>query len=171
MWGAYMVPSLVSDMFAALCLLLIALAGSIFVDGATNNTCAPVPATQKNTTRILADLRLAMQQANISVYVIFSDDEHGSEYTQPYDKRRDWISGFRGSRGTAVVSMGLAALWTDGRYFTQAEEELDCANWLLMREGQPGVPSLIEWLVTEANKTTLVRIHFIFRRNGLISQL
>jgi Xaa-Pro aminopeptidase len=100
-----------------------------------------------------------MQNEGIDIYVIFSDDEHGSEYTQPYDRRRDWITGFRGSAGTAVVSSRTAALWTDSRYFTQAEEQLDCANWLLMKEGNPGVPTLINWLVSEANQTALVRLH------------
>jgi Xaa-Pro aminopeptidase len=100
-----------------------------------------------------------MQTAGIDLYVIFPDDEHGSEYTQPYDKRRDWITGFRGSAGIAVVSSRTAALWTDSRYYTQGEEQLDCANWLLMRDGSPGVPSLINWLVSEANQTILVRFY------------
>jgi Xaa-Pro aminopeptidase len=128
---------------------------SSFVNGADEYTCTALP-THKNTSTILKNLRYEMQNANISVYVIFSDDEHGSEYTQPYDKRRDWITGFRGSAGTAVVTWRSAALWTDGRYFTQAEEELDCANWFLMRDGNPGVPKLIDWIVSEANQTELV---------------
>ena len=145
-------------MCAVLCLLLIAIAGSILVDGATDNTCKSIPETQRNTSQILADLRREMQNGQISIYIIFSDDEHGSIATQPYDKRRDWISGFRGSAGTAVVSLTSGArLWTDDRYFTQAEEELDCENWLLMRDGLPNVPSLISWLVMEANQTALVR--------------
>lgn len=123
--------------------------------GADPNACEPKP-SQKNTSLILAELRRQMQSANISVYVIFADDEHGSEYTQPFDKRRDWITNFRGSAGTAVVSTGSAALWTDSRYFTQAEMELDCANWLLMRTGLDGVPSIYEWIVSEANKSSLV---------------
>jgi hypothetical protein len=141
-------------------LLLIIVAGTTFVHGTTNNTCASRPATQKNTTKILADLRQEMQNAGIGIYVIFTSDQLGSEYMQPYDKRRDWLSGFRGSAGTAVVSEQIAALWTDNRYFTQAEEELDCANWLLMREGEPDVPTLIAWLVAESNRTALVRFHF-----------
>ncbi len=105
-----------------------------------------------------------MRDEGIGIYVIFADDEHGSEYTQPYDKRRDWISGFRGSAGTAVVSLQTAAIWTDSRYYTQAEEELDCDNWLLMRDGMPGVPSLINWLVSEANQTVLVRFHIHYNQ-------
>ncbi len=137
-------------------LVLIAL-GSPFVNGADENTCTPLP-TQKNTSTILNNLRQAMKNEGIDIYVIFSDDQHGSEYTQPYDKRRDWITGFRGSSGLAIVSLRTAALWTDSRYFTQAEEELDCANWLLMRDGNSGVPSIIGWLVAEANQTALVSI-------------
>jgi hypothetical protein len=126
---ACLILSFVSGMRAVLCLLLIAVAGSTFVDGATNNTCKSIPETQKNTSQILADLRREMQNAQIGVYVIFTDDEHGSIATQLYDKRRDWISGFRGSAGTAVVSLTSGArLWTDERYFTQAEKELDCEN-------------------------------------------
>jgi Xaa-Pro aminopeptidase len=146
----------ISDMFFSI-LILIAL-GCSFVNGADENNCT-WNSTQKNTSAILANLREEMRNENISIYVIFPDDEHGSEYTQPYDKRRDWLTGFRGSAGIAVVSWRSAALWTDGRYFTQAEEQLDCENWLLMRTGNPGVPSLIDWLVTESNDTTLVRFY------------
>ncbi|CAF3421847.1 unnamed protein product [Rotaria sp. Silwood1] len=134
-------------------LLLITFSSS-FVNGADQNTCTPT-STQKNTSTILSNLRREMQNEGIGIYVIFPDDEHGSEYTQPYDKRRDWITGFSGSAGIAVVSLRTAALWTDSRYFTQAEEQLDCANWLLMRDRNPGVPMLINWLVSEANQTTL----------------
>ena len=128
---------------------------SSIVHGANETSCQAM-ATQKDTSKILAELRREMQREGVGVYVIFSDDEHGSEYTQLYDKRRDWLTGFRGSAGVAAVSMRAAALWTDGRYFTQAEEELDCANWLLMRDGNPGVPTLLNWIVSEANQTASV---------------
>ena len=136
---------------------LLVILGALLVNGSNDSTCN-LAATQKNTSRILADLRREMQNAGIGVYVVFSDDEHGSEYTQLYDNRRDWITGFTGSAGVAIVSLRAAALWTDSRYFTQAEEELDCANWLLMKVGQPQVPSIATWLVHEANQTTLVRL-------------
>jgi len=121
------------------------------------NACEPL-SSQKNTSIILSNLREAMRNASIGVYVIFPDDEHASEYTQDYDKRRDWITGFRGSAGIAVVSLTKAALWTDSRYYTQAEEQLDCENWILMRDGLADVPSLINWLVSEANQTAFVRL-------------
>ena len=132
---------------------------SSFISGADQFSCASRP-SQKNTSAILAELRRVMQEQNISIYVIFSDDEHGSEYTQQYDKRRDWVTGVSSSQGTAVVSWRSAALWLDSRYFTQAEEQLDCANWLLMREGNPGVPDIYNWLVSEANETSLVGFPF-----------
>ncbi|CAF4146273.1 unnamed protein product [Rotaria sp. Silwood2] len=135
-------------------ILVLLTFSSSFVNGADQNTCTP-SSTQKNTSTILNDLRQEMRNKGIGIYVIFPDDEHGSEYTQPYDKRRDWITGFSGSAGIAVVSLRTAALWTDSRYFTQAEEQLDCANWLLMRDKNPGVPTLINWLVSEANQTVL----------------
>lgn len=126
------------------------------IHGSNITSCIP-NSKQKNTSIILANLRHEMKNAGIGIYIIFSDDEHGSEYTQPYDQRRDWITGFHGSSGIAIVSLDKAALWTDSRYFTQAEEELDCANWLLMRDAQQGVPNIITWLVNEANQSTLVR--------------
>lgn len=138
-------------------LVLITLSNSL-VHGAEEFSCTPL-STQKNTSTILSNLRDEMRNENVNVYVIFPDDEHASEYTQPYDKRRDWITGFRGSAGIAVVSLNSAALWTDSRYFTQAEEQLDCGNWLLMRDGNAGVPTLINWLVSEANKTASVRFY------------
>jgi Xaa-Pro aminopeptidase len=138
-----------------LIILVVIVLGTSFIDGLNNTVCTSM-LNQKNTSTILANLRQEMQNAGIGVYVIFSDDEHGSAYTQLYDKRRDWITGFRGSSGLAIVSLRTAALWTDSRYFTQAEEELDCANWLLMRDGNPDVPSIIGWLVFEANQTALV---------------
>jgi Xaa-Pro aminopeptidase len=138
-------------------IVLIVLAfSSSFIDGADEHRCIPLP-TQKDTSSILSKLRDEMQKEGIGVYVIFPDDEHASEYTQPYDKRRDWISGFRGSAGITVVSLTDAALWTDSRYYTQAEEQLDCNNWLLMRDGSSGVPALIDWFVSQANLTNLVR--------------
>jgi Xaa-Pro aminopeptidase len=137
------------------CLLFGWMISGALANAANETSCEP-RTSQKNTTQILRDLRREMQMEGIGIYVIFSDDEHGSEYTQESDRRRDWLTGFRGSAGIAVVTLRTAALWTDGRYFTQAEEELDCANWLLMRDGKTGVPGHLNWIVSEANQTTLV---------------
>nr|XP_027231982.1 xaa-Pro aminopeptidase 1-like [Penaeus vannamei] len=90
-------------------------------------------------------LRAEMASEDLEAYIIPTDDEHQSEYVADADKRRQYISGFSGSAGTAVVTMEQLALWTDGRYFLQADDELDC-NWLLMKQKNPGVPKMMDWL-------------------------
>jgi Xaa-Pro aminopeptidase len=118
----------------------------------TNFNCEIRP-SQADTTEKLQGLRIELADNNLFAYVIFSQDEHQSEYVQLYDERRAWITGFLGSAGTAVVTRNNAALWTDGRYWTQAEDELDCKNWFLMRSGQSGVPSITDWLLSQVNAT------------------
>ncbi|KAG7156581.1 Xaa-Pro aminopeptidase 1-like 1 [Homarus americanus] len=86
-----------------------------------------------------------MLKLGFDAYIIPNDDEHQSEYVSPTDERRSYISGFSGSAGTAVVTMDQQALWTDGRYFLQADQQLDC-HWLLMKQKNPGVPKMMEWL-------------------------
>ncbi|XP_063842960.1 LOW QUALITY PROTEIN: uncharacterized protein LOC135090270 [Scylla paramamosain] len=88
-----------------------------------------------------------MIRRSLDVYIIPSSDEHQSEYVAPADERRRYIDGFSGSYGVAVVTARHQALWTDGRYFLQADQELDC-NWLLMKMKNPGVPKMTEWLQT-----------------------
>jgi len=72
-----------------------------------------------------------------------------SEYLAKNEKRRVWITGFTGSAGTAVITVSKAALWTDGRYFQQAEQQLDC-NWILMRMGESQIAALfcLLWIAT-----------------------
>ncbi|KAL0074526.1 peptidase M24, structural domain-containing protein [Phycomyces blakesleeanus] len=82
----------------------------------------------------------------IDAYLVPTEDAHQSEYIADCDKRRYWISGFTGSAGFAVVSLDEAALFTDGRYFLQASEELD-SNWTLMKQGLPNVPTWQNYLV------------------------
>ncbi|CAI0460071.1 unnamed protein product [Linum tenue] len=81
----------------------------------------------------------------IDAYVIPSQDAHQSEFIAECYMRRGFISGFTGSAGTAVVTKDKAALWTDGRYFLQAEKQLN-SSWILMRAGNLGVPTASEWL-------------------------
>ncbi|KAI7883982.1 Creatinase/aminopeptidase [Lichtheimia hyalospora FSU 10163] len=101
----------------------------------------------QSTTRLEA-LRKAMSQSTdkIDAFVIPSEDAHQSEYTAECDNRRAWISGFTGSAGCAVVTQDTAAMFTDGRYFLQASQELD-ESWTLMKQGLPGVPNWKEYLV------------------------
>ncbi|CAI7793399.1 unnamed protein product [Closterium sp. NIES-54] len=81
----------------------------------------------------------------VDAFIIPSEDPHQSEYMAPCFERRAFISGFTGSAGTAVVTRERALLWTDGRYFLQAEQQLP-PGWDLMRAGMPGVPSVADWL-------------------------
>ncbi|XP_035230284.1 probable Xaa-Pro aminopeptidase P [Stegodyphus dumicola] len=99
-----------------------------------------------NTTDRLRRLRLRMKASNYDAYIVPTDDEHQSEFVADHDKRREFITGFTGTAGTAVILQDKAALWTDGRYFIQAEKELDC-NWLLMKRHQRKYPSVCDWLI------------------------
>ena len=94
----------------------------------------------------LIALRQAMAAANIDVYVIPTDDFHGSEYVGDYFKCRHYVSGFTGSAGTLVVSRDWAGLWTDGRYFLQGAQQLAGTGIDLCKMGQPGVPTVEQWL-------------------------
>ena len=95
----------------------------------------------------LAALRAAMAEHEIDAWIIPSSDPHQSEYVADHWTGREWASGFTGSAGTVVVLKDEAALWTDGRYFIQAEQELEGVDVKLMREGNPSVPSIAEWLL------------------------
>ena len=70
-------------------------------------------------------LRNEMAKRNIAIYIVPTDDFHGSEYVGEYFKARQYITGFTGSAGTAVITMTEAGLWTDGRYFVQAAAQLE----------------------------------------------
>ena len=93
-------------------------------------------------TKRLARLRREMAQRGMDGYVVVTDDFHGSEYVGDYFKARAYLSGFTGSAGTLVVLPDRAALWTDGRYFLQAAEQLTGSTIELMRMGQPGAPAI-----------------------------
>ncbi len=90
----------------------------------------------------LLRLRERMQAERIDAWLIMTDDFHGSEYVGDYFKCREYISGFTGSAGTLLVLKDHVGLWTDGRYFLQAKEQLEGSGITLYRSGQPGVPSL-----------------------------
>ena len=94
----------------------------------------------------IAALRSKMSELGIDYYLIPTADYHNSEYVAPYFQTRAYFSGFTGSNGTLVVGMEEAGLWTDGRYFIQAEKELAGTGVDLYREMEEGVPSISEWL-------------------------
>ena len=94
----------------------------------------------------LAQLRKLMCEKGVDFYLIPTADFHNSEYVHDYFKCRAFMSGFTGSNGTLVVSAGEACLWTDGRYFIQAERELSGSGIQLMKMNEPGVPKIYEYL-------------------------
>lgn len=91
-------------------------------------------------------LRKLMKENEIDSYIIPSFDAHQSEYVADYWKGRQWISGFTGSAGTVVITLEDAGLWTDGRYYIQAEKQLEGSGIRLFKAAEPGVPSFVEWL-------------------------
>ena len=94
----------------------------------------------------LLRLRAAMKTEGWAAYLVTGTDPHDSEYLPPKWETRAYTSGFTGSAGTVVVTADQAGLWTDGRYFTQAEAELAGSGVDLFKEGMPGTPSPLEWL-------------------------
>lgn len=91
-------------------------------------------------------LRVVMKREKIDAFIFPSTDPHNGEYVPDHWKGREWISGFNGSAGTAVVTMAAAALWTDSRYFIAAEEQLRGTEYVLMKQKMPGTPSIADWL-------------------------
>jgi len=99
----------------------------------------------------LALLREAMKQQGVSACIIPGTDPHASEYIAEYWKERQWISGFDGSAGTAVVTLNGAGLWTDSRYFLHAAEQLEGTGIELMKQGLHETLEILPWLATQLN--------------------
>ena len=97
-------------------------------------------------------LRSIMKEKNIYAYIMPSSDYHQSEYVGDYFKSREFISGFTGSAGTVIVTQVEAGLWTDGRYFIQAENELKNSDIKLFKMGEEGVPTIEQYLVDSIPK-------------------
>lgn len=97
----------------------------------------------------IARLRVQMKEKGLDAYIIPSSDPHQSEYVANHWKTREWISGFTGSAGTVVVTMDHVGLWTDSRYFLQAEQQLEGTGIVLHKLQVQGMPEHIEWLVEE----------------------
>ncbi|KAF1947051.1 putative Xaa-Pro aminopeptidase P [Clathrospora elynae] len=110
-----------------------------------------------DTTHRLAELRKLMKERNVDVYMVPSEDSHQSEYIAPCDARREYISGFTGSAGYAVITHDKAALSTDGRYFNQAAKQLD-GNWELLKQGIHDVPTIQEWTADQAEGGRIVGV-------------
>ncbi len=94
----------------------------------------------------LTSLRDVMRRERLAAFIFPSTDAHQSEYVPDHWKGREWISGFNGSAGTAVVTMEAAALWTDSRYFLAAEKQLEGTEFQLMKLRVAGTPTIAQWL-------------------------
>ena len=105
----------------------------------------------------LTEVRNLMSEMKIDALIVPTDDPHMSEYTASFFGRREFISGFTGSAGTVVITRSKAALWTDGRYFDQAEAELG-ESWTLMKAGLSDTPSTSDFLATEVGNGGIVGI-------------
>ena len=91
-------------------------------------------------------LRILMKEKKIDAYLVPTNDFHGSEYVGDYFKCRKYITGFTGSAGTAIITQDMAGLWTDGRYFIQAADQLRDTTIELFKSGEPGVPTVHQFL-------------------------
>lgn len=103
-------------------------------------------------------LRALMTEHGIDAYVVPSADPHQSEYVADHWKCRAWLSGFSGSAGTVAVMQEQAGLWTDGRYFIQAERELKGSGIDLFKMQTPGVPELSDWLAEQVSRNGTVGV-------------
>lgn len=106
----------------------------------------------------LKQLRKEMVKQGVAAVIIPSGDPHLSEYVAEHWRTRAWISGFTGSAGTVVVTENEAGLWTDSRYFLQAERELEGTGITLFKMGTPGVPTVEDWIIGQLYKKDCVGV-------------
>lgn len=106
----------------------------------------------------IAALRVLMKKQRLNAYLIPSTDAHQDEYVPTFWRRREWISGFTGSAGDVAVTLSKAAMWTDGRYFLQAANQLSGSGIALMKLGVAGTPSITAWLTRQLKKGQRVGI-------------
>ncbi|MFC2384078.1 MAG: aminopeptidase P family protein [Hoylesella saccharolytica] len=106
----------------------------------------------------LAALREVMRREHLGAFIFPSTDPHSGEYVPDHWKGREWITGFDGSAGTAVVTMNSAAMWTDSRYFIAAAEQLTGTEFKLMKLRMPGTPTIAEWLGGELRESSTTEV-------------
>lgn len=97
----------------------------------------------------VAALRVVMKTNNVAAFIVYSADPHMSEYLPDEWQERAWLSGFTGSAGFVVVTGDKAGLWTDGRYFTQAQKELEGSGIDLFKQGMEDTPDYIDWIIAQ----------------------
>ena len=103
-------------------------------------------------------LRDYMRCRGIAAFIVVSSDPHSSEYVADCWKSREWISGFDGSAGTAVITLDKALLWTDSRYWLAAEKTVKDTGYTLMKDGDNETPSIVEWLCANLNAGDVVAV-------------
>ncbi|XP_050359919.1 xaa-Pro aminopeptidase ApepP-like [Nymphalis io] len=121
----------------------------------------PIYAGPSNVGRQLSSQRVqavleVMKENNIDAFIVPTADAHNSQYIAPCDARREWLSGLSGSSGTALVTENHALVWTDGRYFTQFELQVDTSVWTLMRQGIDA--TIQNWLATNLRSQSRVGV-------------
>ncbi len=118
----------------------------------------------------ITSLRAQMRKYSLAAYIVPGTDPHASEYVTEHWRERMWISGFTGSAGTAVVTLDKGGLWTDSRYFLQAEIQLKDSGLSLMKEGLADTPSIAEWLKQQLKPGANVGVNpEMFSNNGYVA--
>eukprot|EP00906_Rhabdomonas_costata_P036251 RCo050894 len=113
-------------------------------------------AAQRPTAHLVEALRKLMAERGLNAFFVTSADPHMSEYVPEHFRCRQFLTGFTGSAGTAVVTQDKALLWTDGRYHVQAANELQSPPWVLMKTGVPEVPTVEKWLLENLGKNAVI---------------
>lgn len=112
----------------------------------------------ENSRANLEAVRAEMRRVGVDAVIILGTDPHQSEYISDHWKVREWVSGFTGSNGTAVITLDEAALWTDSRYFLQAEEELKDSGFMMHRENGPDADSIEGWLSQVLGEDAIIAV-------------
>ena len=124
-----------------------------------------------NINQRLEDLREVMRREHLAACIFPSTDPHQSEYVADHWKGREWISGFNGSAGTAVVTLNSAALWTDSRYFLAADEQLRGTEYQLMKLKIEGTPTIAEWIGRECGPGAEVAVDGMVNSASFVKEL
>ena len=101
---------------------------------------------------LIEDFRTIMLKEKINYYIIPTSDYHNSEYISPFFKSREYLSKFTGSAGTLLITSSSAYLWVDGRYYLQAEKQIDSKEINIMKDGTPNTLSLLDFLKSKVDK-------------------
>lgn len=122
-------------------------------------------------TQRIEALREVMKREHLAAFIFPSTDPHQGEYVPDHWKGREFISGFNGSAGTAVVTLTSAALWTDSRYFIAAEEQLKGTEYQLMKLKMPGTPTIAEWIGQECGAGAEVGVDGMVNSTCFVKEL